>query len=458
MTQIRSLKLRLLLHLILPLTSLVIINSFISYYVTLYYVNSTYDDWLLDSAASLAQEIKSQEGKVAFNIPPAALRIFQWDNIDQTFFEIESQQLGFIAGDQFTSIISNKDFSLATPIYFDGEIHHKKIRGVTILTSPKDTSDKVLVMVAETLNKRKNTVKHIIFAVIIPEVLLIFIISFYMQFEIKRGLIPLYTLAQELSQRSPQDLTSISDVHVPSEIRIVIHTMNNLLAKLMKTIALQKAFIENAAHQLRTPLSGLKVQAERALRLNNLEEMKPALIQIKSSADQMNHLNSQLLILAQSETAKESSNKFLPVDLNHFIRETCIEWVPYALKHNIELSFDSPSSPILIQGRETLLRELLNNLIDNAIRYSNSQGRVWVTLKNTSQPSLIIEDEGYGIPRAELDKVFDRFYRISRAQKEGCGLGLAIVKEIADLHHIKIRIEQGKNSKGTEVTLIFNSL
>ncbi|CAH9018086.1 Adaptive-response sensory-kinase SasA [Candidatus Nitrosacidococcus sp. I8] len=425
----------------------------------MHYVNTTYDNWLLDSVTSLAQEVKSKEGKVVFEVPPSALRIFQWDDIDRTFFKIESQQVGFIAGDKFisNSNIANKDFTLTSPAYFDSEIHHKKIRGVSIIITPKDTSDKVLVTVAETLNKRHNMVKHIIFAVIIPEILLILIIGLYMRFEIKRGLTPLYTLTQELSQRSPQDLTPISNTHVPSEIRILIHTMNNLLAKLRKTMVIQKAFIENAAHQLRTPLSGLKIQAERVLRLNNLQEMEPALIKIKNSVDQIAHLNSQLLMLAQSEAAIESNNKLLPIDLNHLVRETCIEWVPYALKHNIELSFDSPSMSIQIRGIETLFRELLNNLIDNAIRYSQQQSRVWITLEAIPQPILTIEDEGYGIPESELDKVFDRFYRISRNQQDGCGLGLAIVKEIADLHRIQVKMEQGKNSKGTKVSLIFNS-
>jgi two-component system sensor histidine kinase TctE len=456
MHKTQSLRAQLLLRLIFPLLFIVILNGLISYYVTVYYVNTTYDYWLLDSARSLIQEIKSWEGKVAFDLPPVALRIFQWDDVDKTFFKIESRHTGLIAGDEAVPSPLESAPIWKQPVYFNSEIHGKEVRIVSMLVTPANTSEEVLVAVAETINKRCNMIRYIILAVVIPQILLVFIISFYLWIGIKRGLGPLHTLAQEIAQRSPQDLTLIPDSRVPLEVRILTHTINNLLQKLALAMTTQRWFIENAAHQLRTPLSGLKVQAERALRIHDLAAMQPALIQIKNCADQVSHLNTQLLVLARSEAVMESAQKFLPVDLCALSREICMDWVPSALEREIELSFDGPIDPVFVQGIQTLLRELLANILDNAIRYGREQGQIFVTLKAAPYSTLIVEDNGPGIPESELDKIFERFYRIPGSSGEGCGLGLAIVKEIADLHGAQVRVEQVNHSGGTRIEVSFS--
>lgn len=239
-------------------------------------------------------------------------------------------------------------------------------------------------------------------------------------------------------------------------MRILTHTINNLLQKLTSALAAQRWFIENAAHQLRTPLSGLKIQADRALRIHNIATMKPALTQIKKCADQVSRLNTQLLVLARSEAVMEATQKFLPVDLCLLSKEVCIDWVPCALEQKIELSFDGPLESVVVLGIETLLRELLTNILDNAIRYGRESGQVLVTLKVDPYPRLIVEDNGTGIPESELDKIFDRFYRIPGSPGEGCGLGLAIVKEITDLHAAQVSINQVSGNGGTRVEISFS--
>jgi two-component system sensor histidine kinase TctE len=307
------------------------------------------------------------------------------------------------------------------------------------------------VTVAETINKRRSMIRYIVLAVVTPQILLIFVVCFYIWIGIKSGLHPLNALAREIAQRSPQDLTLIPDSRVPLEVRILTHTINNLLQKLASAMVAQRGFIENAAHQLRTPLSGLKIQAERALRIHDLAAMQPALVHIKNCADQVSHLNTQLLMLARSEAVMESVQKFSPVDLYALSREICMDWVPKALEREMELSFDGPIEPVFVQGIQTLLRELLINILDNAIRYGRRQGQILVTLKATPYPILIVEDNGPGIPESELDKIFERFYRIPGSPGEGCGLGLAIVKEIADLHKACVRVEQVACSGGTRI-------
>jgi two-component system sensor histidine kinase TctE len=415
-----------------------VLDAVFSYYIALYYANAAYDRWLLDSARSLAQEVKAQQGKVTFELPPTALEIFQWDEVDQTFFKIESSHLGFMAGDNRVPPPPDLDLAREQPAYFDSMIQGQKVRVVSMLATPKDSSEEVLVQVAETIRKRRSMMTDILLAELVPQFLLVFTAGLYIWAGINRGLRPLNTLAREIAQRSPRDLTPIPDTGVPHEVLTLTHTINDLLARLSTAIAAQQRFIANAAHQLRTPLAGLKVQAERAQRETDLATMRPALTQIRNCADRASRLSTQLLVLARSETALGGPRPGSRVDLRATARDACMDWVPRALQRDMDLSFEGPQGPVYVQGEETLLRELLNNLLDNAIRYDH--GQITVRLTTDSHPSLVVEDDGPGIPDSEVDRIFERFYRPPGSPGDGCGLGLAIVKEIAEQHDARVRL------------------
>jgi len=201
---------------------------------------------------------------------------------------------------------------------------------------------------------------------------------------------------------------------VPLEVRSLTHTINAQLQRLGSTLNTQQRFIENAAHQLRTPLAGLKVQSERALAAENLETIKPALAHIKSSADRVAHLSTQLLVLAPSESISSSAQVFPSIDLVVVARECCMAWVPKALERDMELEFEAPLNPVLVTGDETLLRELLCNLLDNAICYGDSAGYIGVKVELGLEPKLIVEDDGPGIRASEVDKIFECFYQFRR--------------------------------------------
>jgi len=237
-------------------------------------------------------------------------------------------------------------------------------------------------------------------------------------------------------------------------VRALTDTINDLLARLGLAIAAQQRFIANAAHQLRTPLAGLKLQAERALREQDLSAMKPALLQIQGSADRMSHLTTQLLILARSEPIN-GDYELRPIDLCKLVKETCMDWVPKALQRHMELSFEGTKRSLYVRSDEVLLRELLANLLDNAICYGHDQGNIIVKVESYPSPRLSVEDDGPGIPDAEIDRVFERFYRIPGSSGDGCGLGLAIVKEIADLHKARLKLSRAGEAGGTRIELIF---
>lgn len=452
----RSLKTELLFRLVIPLIFFVLVDAAMSYFVTLHYVDEAYDRWLLDSAESLMQEIKVQNGRTVVELPPAALEIFKWDDFDKTYFKIVSAEQGLLAGDTLVPepVNVNPD-DTSQPVYFNDKMRGEPVRVVSMFVVRGQNSDKIAVHVAETMNKRRGMMRDIFLADFVPQLALVLFSSIYLLTGIKRGLQPLQVLADEVAKRSPRDLSAISEAHVFLEARMLTDTINDLLGQLASAIATQQRFISNAAHQLRTPLAGLKLQVERALREQDLSAMKPALMHIQGSADRMSHLTTQLLVLARSEPVG-GGYTLKPVDIGELARKTCIDFVPKALQRNMELGFEGTKKPLIIQGDEILLRELLTNLLDNAVAYGYDHGNITVQLQRDPAPCLTVMDDGPGIPDAEIDKVCERFYRIPGSPGDGCGLGLAIVKEIADLHKARFELSRISAKGGTRFDLIFN--
>ncbi len=454
MTKNKSLKSEILLRLIIPLIFFVALETVLSYFVTLHYVDKTYDRWLLDSARSLAQEIKIKEAQVQVELPHAALEIFKWDDLDKTYFKISSAEKGMIVGDSFVPEAANPMDRSSNPVFFKSEIHGEPVRIVSMQVFRKDTQDRFFVHVAETLNKRKAMMTDILLADLIPQIVLVLFACLYLLVGLKRGLKPLNILAAEIAQRSPRDLSPIAEAHVFVEVRALTDTINDLLKRLAEAITAQQRFIANAAHQLRTPLAGLVIQAERALREQDLAAIKPALTQMQSCADRLSHTFTQLLVLAKSGPI-DGMNELKPLDLYELVKTTCIDWVPKALHRQMDLSLECSEPAIFVRGDEVLLRELLANLLDNAISYGHKNGNILVSLKRSPSPILTVEDDGPGIPDYEKNKIFERFYRIPDSPGNGCGLGLAIVKEIADLHKARLVLSQKNSLGGTRIVLVF---
>jgi two-component system sensor histidine kinase TctE len=323
-----------------------------------------------------------------------------------------------------------------------------------MLVKRNDLPEWVFIHVAETINKRREMMTDILLADLLPQLCLALLIGLYLFRAVNSGLRPLNRLAVEIGRRSPRDLSPIPETRVFTEVRALTDTINDLLARLAAAIESQRRFVANAAHQLRTPLAGLKLQAERAQREDDLAAMKPALAHIQNSADRASHLISQLLVLAKSEPSTQG-HELTELDLNDLARQICMEWGSKAWQHNMDLSYEAEKGPVAVHGDRLLLQELLSNLLDNAIRYGKGGGHILVKV-TALEPGFCVEDDGKGIPAAEVDKVFERFYRVPGSLGEGCGLGLAIVKEIVDLHQAKIRLSRSTLG-GLAVKIVFPS-
>ena len=449
-----SLKEAIAYRLLIPVIIFIIIETALSYFVTLHYVEKTYDRWLLDSARSLVQEVKVVDNNVSVKLSATVLEVFKWDDIDTTFFKIIAETKGELAGDSMLPtplLVPPTELPVYSNTSFDG----KPIRMVS-LQVPGALPENVYIHVAETLNKREEMMRDILLADLISQIALTLLICFLLIEGVKRVLAPLRKLADEISQRSPSDLTPIPESHVFTEVRALTGTINVLLGKLSEAIASQQRFIANAAHQLRTPLAGLKLQAERAQRENSVTTMRPALSQIHNSADRISHMITQLLALARSGPI-EGSYQLKKIDLFDLVKTACIEWIPKALEKEITICFDATEQSYLVYGDSILLTELLSNLLDNAIVYGQEHGNIIVRLTNQPVLCLSIEDDGPGIQEIEHDKIFERFYRVPGSVGDGCGLGLAIVKEIADLHHVNLLL-LNSNTGGTRIDLQFDEI
>jgi two-component system, OmpR family, sensor histidine kinase TctE len=207
------------------------------------------------------------------------------------------------------------------------------------------------------------------------------------------------------------------------------------------TMVKQQRFVSDAAHQLKTPLAGLKTQAELALREKDASKTTHALNQINLASSNLSHLLNQLLSLTKAEPEGAAMLDFRVIDLCLLAQNVCAEWVANALKKNIDLGFSCALKTAEVQGNEVLLRELINNLIDNAIRYTPKGGKITVGVKEEKLTLVFyVQDSGIGISSEDQTRIFERFYRVLGTQQDGCGLGLTIVQEIAERHDATVSV------------------
>jgi two-component system sensor histidine kinase TctE len=298
-----------------------------------------------------------------------------------------------------------------------------------------------LVQVAETLDKRAQLANEIIKGVILPQFIILPVILALVWFALSRGLSPLAQLQERIRARPPDDLSPIDSRQVPEEISPLVGSLNDMLERLADTIDAQKRFIADAAHQMKTPLAGMRMQSELALRQVDPDEIHRSLEQLAKSSESATRLVNQLLALARAENQPHAGLALEALDLGLLVREVVQDWVPASFTHDIDLGYEAPAHPVEIDGSAIMLRELLSNLIDNALRYTPQGGSVTVRVRASGMQVLLeVEDTGPGIAPAERARVFERFYRILGSSVPGSGLGLAIVREIAEQHGADIEI------------------
>ena len=236
-------------------------------------------------------------------------------------------------------------------------------------------------------------------------------------------------------------------------IQPLVEAFNDLLDRMRDNLEVQQRFIADAAHQLKTPLTALKTQAQLAMYEDEPEALRGSLQRIGSSVDRASHLVSQLLTLARAESTGDVQAE-TRVDMATLVREVAEEWVLPAAQKHLELDFEAPPAGAPVFGNAFLLREMVSNLIDNAIRYSPAGTVVAVTIRqHGKEVCLQVTDQGPGIPAHERDRVLGRFTRLAGSDAPGSGLGLSIALRIAELHQATLSLSDGAGGYGLCVRL-----
>lgn len=449
-----SLRRHLITRLAYPLLTLMLIDAGFSYYFALQFANSAYDYWLLDSARSLAAQVKSVDGRASLNLPKEALEVFEFDVRDRVVYQVAYESGALILG-QRGLLITKPAQGAREPSFFETTFEREPVRGVALRATPAGVSEPITIAVAETLHKRQGLAAEILIIVLVPQLLLILSAAMLIWSGVTVGLRSLTQVSNELENKGHRDLTAIPTTGIPEEIRPIIAKVNELFGRLNTALFAQRKFIADAAHQLRTPLAAVKLQAENLERQPAPQAVRDQLGALKRATDRAAHLTQQLLTLARAEPEFNPERHFIDIDLVQVVRDAGERMIPEALNVGVELVLVAPDTPVMIKGDPTLVSELVSNLVDNALRYGLGTETVQLQIDCEPEPCITVEDHGAGIASDEIHRVSERFYRSATQTTEGTGLGLAIVKEIAESHGGSISLESRPQFPGLRVRVAF---
>ena len=440
--------------------------------------NKPFDRALEFNVQALAQLITVQNQRASFNLPQPAREILRADDSDEVFYQVLGGKGELLGGERELPLPTDDEKGLPGEV----RLRDDELRGVAVrvaytwvklpiaTTAATGTLQPALVQVAETREKRSVLATEIIKGVMLPQFVILPLAVLLVWLALARGIKPLHLLEQRIRRRRPDDLSPLDDKAVPMEVAPLVQSVNDLLTRLNDSIATQKRFLADAAHQLKTPLAGLRMQADLAQREGtSTDDLKKSLQQIGRSSIRATHTVNQLLALARAESGGIHISR-QPCDLAQLTMEVVQDCVPRALEKRIDLGYEGvqPGAPGgLLDGNLTLLRELVRNLVDNAINYtpSSAERPGVVTARVLTDPFggvllLQVEDSGPGIAEAERELVFQPFYRTLGNEADGSGLGLPIVQEIARQHGATVTLEDthpGQMPPGASFTVRFTA-
>jgi len=372
------------------------------------------------------------------------------------WFQVLGRRGEFLAGDAALAVPTGESMSAGTVYFRDDVLHEEPVRVayLWLATSNDDRDNDALVQVAETLTRRERLAIDIIKGVLLPQFLILPLAVVLVWLALSRGFRPLEELQQRIRRRQSNDLSPIPERDVPDEVAPLVRSINDLLQRLDRSMVIQRQFLADAAHQLKTPLAGLRTQAELAAReidggRGDPKSMKHSLRQIAVSSQRAAHMVNQLLSMARADAAG-TTLRLQRVDLGAIARAVVRDFVPRAMERRIDLGYEGPeddtgaSRPARLMAEPVLLGELVRNLVDNALQYTPQGGTVTARVSLASAGDAVVlevEDTGPGIAPSERELVFQPFYRALGTLVDGSGLGLAIVQEVAMRHGATVSID-----------------
>jgi len=419
--------------------------------------NKPYDQELGGVARAIARRVVVQQGENGTQLQlrgrGEVVELLHPEDVEGVAYQLLGLRGELVAGDRDLPVPDDEGGRGGSSLRFrDDMLRGEPVRVAYLwLDRPPGAARRPLVQVAETLEKRSGLATEIIKGVILPQFVILPLAVLLVWLALARGIKPLNELQRRIRQREAHDLSPIDERSAPEEVAPLVRAINDLLARLDQSISRQKHFLADAAHQLKTPLAGLRTQAELAQREIDAghptpQDLKRSLQQIARSSQRAAHMVNQLLALARAED-QEQALRQQDLGLVRLAQEVVRDFVPRALERRIDLGYEGPEQDndnSRVRAQPVLVREAVRNLVDNALQYTPAGGTVTVRVLPDPFGQVVViqvEDNGPGIPEAERALVFQPFYRVLGTNVDGSGLGLAIVREIAEQHGAEVTVE-----------------
>lgn len=452
----RTLRRRLLTFISWPLLVVMGISMVVDYRSAVGIASEAYDNALTSTVVSLVTRLERDDDDldVEVDVPPAADEILRSDTDDKVQYVVFDDHGKVVAGD--AELLALPRPEVANRTVLDDAVLGGVLRRVASFRY-ESPAMAATVIVAETTVKRTRAARQIFFAILWPNLLLIVVALVLVYFGVRFALKPLDALGERIGRRGPGDFSPLPEHEVPGEAGPLVRAINRLMAHLDTAGRAQQAFLSNAAHQLRTPLAGLQTQLELAVEALP-EDARPRIARLRDATRRLAHFTHQMLALARSSSQGAMISDHRPVDLACLLEDAASDLLDAALAKGIDLGFET--APVTVEGSRWMLREMVANLIENAIAYTPASGRVTARcgIGEAGEAFVEVEDDGPGIPPDERERIFERFYRIGSAGGggvEGTGLGLAIVREVAERHAASVVVGDGADGRGARFRIDF---
>jgi two-component system, OmpR family, sensor histidine kinase TctE len=445
-----SVRKRLLALVLLPAVLILTAGTLSDYLTALTPYRDAYDQALLDAALAVSAHVRpDSQGQPSLSLPPDAIAILRWDSYDSIFFKVTNSAGTFIAGDRD---LEELHVTSSNPARGYSQYHGERVRLVTYRA--QNSAGLLKVSVAETLHKRDRTLSHILWSSLAVDLCELGLVLVLIWIGVRLALGPLRSVEAQISSRSARDLTPLPRESVPTEIESLVAALNRLFVTVRASSDAQQRFLESAAHQLRTPLTGLQIQLELLTEDEAATPVRERLSMLLEATQRLTHTTQQLLALARSDEAGSLRWEFTPIELSDIVESTVADRISAAIAAGIDIGAET--EPGSVHGVRWLLLEALSNLANNAIAHTPAGGIVTIRCGVAAGVGFLeVSDSGIGIPVEEREQVLGRFFRGSNARGPGSGLGLAIVAEVAQLHGASVSIDSGPDGTGTSVRITF---
>jgi two-component system sensor histidine kinase TctE len=452
-----SIRRSLVVWLALPLALLVPATAFLFYRLALAPALDSLDHALDGTALALERLVRSDGGVLTLTVSPeldAALRSDRYDEVHWVALGPDGRVLG---GDSRLATLGGPeaavDWRFSDASYAGRPVRLALHSWICVPAAPGRAAGQCEARVSETLNKRQGVAQQVLTAAASAMLVEALVLGVMGWLAIVRSLRPVERLSKDIEQRSPDHLAPVDRPDIPREVAPLVSALNGLFARVVTASAAEKAFIADAAHQLRTPLTVLRTETELALLESHPPQLEGLLRRLHIATTRAARLANQLLSQARAEHERHNTpmERF---DLKQIATEAAEEWVARSMDAGVDLGFELESAHV--DGHGFLLREMLANLLDNAINYAGPGARITIRTATIAgaRAVLEVEDNGPGIPPQERERAFERFQR-GNAGGTGSGLGLSIVRDIADHHGARAELLDGPGGVGLKVRVTF---